>query len=130
MDSGNNTPSTPNAVRTRCCDQLQNEPAQEERLQDWPHLCIITVDVVEDPDEDVLRDAVQSHHRDAGLRLQLLALTEMIFKKGFEIITATTEKCLQREERPKHHHFHCTKPESTANQLPQQQRPILEVQAL
>lgn len=45
---------------------------------------------------------MESHHRDAGLCLQLLTLTEMVFKKGFEIITATTEKCLEKEERPEH----------------------------
>lgn len=45
---------------------------------------------------------MESHHRDAGLRLQLLTLTEMVFKKGFEIITATTEKCLEKEEGQNH----------------------------
>lgn len=93
---------TPDAVGKHHCEHLQNELGQEERLHGWPHLCVITVDVVEDPDEDVFRDVVESHHRDAGLRLQLLTLTEMVFKKGFEIITATTEKRLEREERLKH----------------------------
>lgn len=71
-------------------------------LCDRPHLCVITVDIVEDPDEDVFWDVVESHHRDAGLCLQLLTLTEMVFKKGFEIITATTEKCLEKEEGQNH----------------------------
>lgn len=101
------TPPPPDAAGKHSGER--NEAAEEERLHGRPHLCVIAVDVVEDPDEDVFRDVVESHHRDAGLRLQLLALTEMVFKKGFEIITATTEKCLGREERPTHFSLHQAK---------------------
>lgn len=40
---------------------------------------------------------MQSDHRDAGLSLELLALREVIFQEGFEIVTTATEKCLQGE---------------------------------
>lgn len=58
------------------------------------YLGVVTVDVIQDPDEDVLRDVVQGHCRDAGLRLQRFTLAKMILQQGLEIITAATEKDL------------------------------------
>lgn len=63
-------------------------------LKGQTHLGVIAVNVVENSYEDVFRDVMKRHHGDAGLRLQLLALTEVILKKGFEVIAAATEKCL------------------------------------
>lgn len=61
-----------NNIHTHLAPDLENtaeNTSTEGRTYGWAHLCIITVDVVEDPDEDVSCNVVQSHHRDAGLCL-------------------------------------------------------------
>lgn len=44
-----------------------------------------------------MRNVVQSNGRGAGLRLQLLSLTEVVLHQSLKVVAASTEKCLEAQ---------------------------------
>lgn len=61
------------------------------------NLSVISVDVIHDADEDVMRNAVQGNGRRAGLRLQLLALTEVVLHQSLKVVAASAEERLEAQ---------------------------------
>lgn len=74
------------------------------------NLSVIAVDVVHDADKDVMRNVVQSNGRRAGLRLQLLSLTEVVLHQSLKVVAASTEERLEARAGS---HFKCQSPQSS-----------------
>lgn len=88
------------------CGKLQikppaQDPAPKEHRPD-AHLCVIAVDVVQQPDEDVRGQIVECEHWSTGLGLQRLPFTKVVVQQGPEVITAPTEKCLSHSDKRDH----------------------------